>query len=65
MRSGVRAILGDDLWAYPLSKRTALFTYYSRINNKKNAIDDFAINGLGVSTGADPQTFALGMRHYF
>ncbi|MGE8365054.1 porin [Cupriavidus sp.] len=50
---------------YPLSKRTALFSYYSRINNKKNAIYDFAINGLGVSAGADPQTFALGMRHYF
>jgi hypothetical protein len=31
----------------------------------KNAIYDFAINGLGVSAGADPQTFALGMRHYF
>ncbi len=50
---------------YPLSKRTALFAYYSRINNKKNAIYDFAINELGVSAGADPQTFALGMRHNF
>ncbi|WP_092139729.1 porin [Cupriavidus sp. YR651] len=50
---------------YPLSKRTALFAYYSRINNKKNAIYDFAINELGVSAGADPQTFALGMRHFF
>lgn len=50
---------------YPLSKRTALFVYYSRINNKKNAIYDFAINELGVSAGADPQTVALGMRHYF
>lgn len=50
---------------YPLSKRTALFVFYSRINNKKNAIYDFAINELGVSAGADPQTFALGMRHNF
>ncbi len=50
---------------YPLSKRTAWFVYYSRINNKKNAIYDFAINELGVSAGADPQTVALGMRHYF
>ncbi|MBY4729586.1 porin [Cupriavidus pauculus] len=50
---------------YPLSKRTALFAYYSRINNKKNAIYDFAINELGVKAGADPQTFALGMRHFF
>lgn len=50
---------------YPLSKRTALYAYYSRINNRKNAIYDFAINELGVSAGADPQTFALGMRHFF
>jgi predicted porin len=50
---------------YPLSKRTALFAYYSRINNKKNAIYDFAINELGISAGADPQTVALGMRHHF
>lgn len=50
---------------YPLSKRTALFAFYSRINNKRNGIYDFAINELGVSAGADPQTFALGMRHNF
>ena len=50
---------------YPLSKRTALFAFYSRINNQRNAIYDFAINELGVSAGADPQTFALGMRHNF
>ncbi|WP_454757936.1 porin [Cupriavidus campinensis] len=50
---------------YPLSKRTALFAWYSRINNRPNAVYDFAINELGVSAGADPQTFALGMRHYF
>ena len=50
---------------YPLSKRTALYAYYSRIQNKKNAIYDFAINELGVSAGASPQTFALGMRHFF
>ncbi|KAF7961659.1 porin [Cupriavidus sp. UYMU48A] len=50
---------------YPLSKRTTLFAYYSRIDNKKNAIYDFAINELGVRAGADPQTFALGMRHFF
>ena len=47
------------------SKRTALFAFYSRINNRRNAIYDFAINELGVSAGADPQTFALGMRHNF
>ena len=41
---------------YPLSKRTALFAYYSRINNKKNAIYDFAINQLGIKAGADRAT---------
>ncbi|MBB3007761.1 putative porin [Cupriavidus alkaliphilus] len=50
---------------YPLSRRTALYAYYSRIHNKRNAIYDFAINELGVSAGADPQTIALGMRHFF
>lgn len=50
---------------YPLSRRTALYAYYSRIDNKRNAIYDFAINELGVSAGADPQTLALGIRHTF
>ncbi len=54
--------LGYD---YPLSKRTSIYTYYSRINNKRNAVYDFAINGLGVKAGADPQTFALAIRHNF
>jgi len=50
---------------YPLSKRTGLYAYYSRINNHSNAIYDFAINSVGVKAGADPQVFALGMRHNF
>lgn len=50
---------------YPLSKRTAVYAYYSRINNRSNAAYDFAINSVGVHPGADPQTFALGMRHNF
>lgn len=50
---------------YPLSKRTTLYTYYSRINNRSHAIYDFAINQIGVKAGAHPQTFALGMRHNF
>ncbi|MDX6008468.1 porin [Cupriavidus necator] len=58
----VQATIGYE---YPLSKRTAVFGFYSRIFNKKNATYDFAINELGISAGADPQTFALGMRHTF
>lgn len=50
---------------YPLSKRTALFAYYSRIGNKPNAVYDFAINDVGANAGADLQVLALGMRHYF
>jgi len=50
---------------YPLSRRTAVYAYYSRINNRSNAAYDFAINSVGVHAGADPQTFALGMRHNF
>ncbi|GAB7540912.1 hypothetical protein CS8_005750 [Cupriavidus sp. 8B] len=36
-----------------------------RLAYKKNAIYDFAINQLRIRAGADPQTFALGMRHNF
>ncbi|USE77786.1 porin [Cupriavidus gilardii] len=50
---------------HPLSKRTALYAYYSRIDNKRNATYDFALNELGIAAGADPQVFALGMRHTF
>lgn len=50
---------------YPLSKRTALYAYYSRINNRSNATYDFAINNIGIKAGADPQKFAIAMRHSF
>lgn len=67
LRSGPQT--GATQWTvgydYPLSKRTALYAYYSRIENKRNATYDFAINELGIEAGADPQVFALGMRHTF
>ncbi|NSX03373.1 porin [Cupriavidus gilardii] len=67
VRSGPRT--GAMQWTvgydYPLSKRTALYAFYSRIDNKRNATYDFAINGLGIAAGADPQVLALGMRHTF
>ncbi|VVD76649.1 outer membrane porin [Pandoraea horticolens] len=50
---------------YPLSKRTGLYAYYSRINNRSNATYDFAINNVGIKAGADPQTFAIALRHSF
>ncbi len=49
----------------PLSKRTSVYTYYSKIKNRSNAAYDFAINELGVTAGASPQTIAFGLRHNF
>ena len=49
----------------PLSKRTSVYAYYSKIKNRSNAAYDFAINELGVTAGASPQTIALGLRHSF
>ncbi|MGY8525643.1 porin [Paracidovorax citrulli] len=50
---------------YPLSSRTSLSAWYSRIDNQRHAAYDFAINDIGVGEGADPQVFAVGMRHVF
>lgn len=58
----IQYTLGYD---YALSKRTSLYTYYSKIKNRGNAAYDFAINDIPVSAGASPQTLAIGLRHYF
>jgi predicted porin len=44
---------------YNLSKRTKLYTYYTKVDNKVNAS-----YGTGVD-GADFSSFALGVRHNF
>ncbi|MFJ1300636.1 porin [Pseudomonadota bacterium AL_CKDN230030165-1A_HGKHYDSX7] len=49
----------------PLSKRTSVYGYYSRINNRSQAAYDFAINELGVTPGGRAQTVALGLKHQF
>jgi predicted porin len=54
--------LGYD---YILSKRTSVFAYYTRLDNDKNAVYDFAINGLGVGAGSTLRGTALGIRHSF
>ena len=54
--------LGYD---YNLSKRTALFAYYTRLSNQRNGVVDFAINSLEPSPGATLKGVALGMRHAF
>lgn len=58
----VQYTIGYD---YPLSKRTSLYGYYSRIRNRANAAYDFAINDLSVPAGASPQTVALGLKINF
>jgi predicted porin len=52
-------------YEHELSKRTALFAYYSRIGNESQALVDFAINGLDAAPGARPSVVAIGMRHAF
>lgn len=52
-------------YEHELSRRTALFAFYSRIDNDAAAIYDFAINGLGIAAGARPSVVSLGMRHSF
>jgi predicted porin len=56
------ATLGYD---YTLSKRTALFAFYTRLRNDGRGAYDFAINGLDASPGAHLSGAALGIRHSF
>jgi len=58
----LHATLGYD---YALSKRTALFAFYSRLHNDSRGAYDFAINGLGGTTGATLDAAVVGMRHAF
>ena len=53
-------------YEYSLSKRTLLKAIYSQILNDGNANYDYGIGSIGnVAAGADPQGFALGLRHMF
>lgn len=58
----VHATLGYD---YNFSKRTSVFAYYTHLHNDKNAVYDFAINGVGTTPGATAKGTVLGMRHNF
>jgi predicted porin len=57
-----QATLGYD---YTLSKRTSVFAYYTVLDNRRNGVYDFAINGIGATAGAVLRGLALGMRHNF
>jgi predicted porin len=58
-----------DMWelsyTYPLSKRTAVYGGYVKINNKDHGIYSFNINPYAIAPGADPGGFVLGMYHLF
>jgi predicted porin len=55
-------------YEYNLSKRTQLYTYYTRISNDANANYRFGTNGVNIAQagpGASPSGFVLGMSHDF
>jgi predicted porin len=55
-------------YEHNLSKRTQLYTYYTRISNAANANYRFGTNGLNVAAagpGASPSAFVLGAVHDF
>ncbi len=59
------ATIGYD---YLLSKRSSLFAYYTRLDNGRNGVADFAINNLRSEADVPGSTLSgvvLGMRHNF
>lgn len=55
-------------YEYNLSKRTQLYTYYTRISNDANANYRFGTNGVNIAQagpGASPSGFVLGVSHDF
>ena len=53
---------------YNLSKRTKVYTYYTRVNNDANATYGYGFNGTlaaGQASGKDFSSFAVGVRHNF
>jgi predicted porin len=73
---GARLFKGDNSGAklytlgyeYNLSKRTQLYTYYTRISNEANANYRFGTNGVNIAAagpGASPSGFVVGVSHDF
>ncbi|MGC1819254.1 MAG: porin, partial [Casimicrobiaceae bacterium] len=52
-------------YTYPLSKRTAIYGGYVKINNDNNSAYSFNINSYPVTKGGDPGGLVLGMYHLF
>lgn len=52
-------------YTYSLSKRTAIYGGYTKIDNKSNANYSFNINPYPVAPGGNPGGLVLGMYHLF
>ena len=53
-------------YEHNMSKRTALYGTYSKLNNDTGATHTFlSDNGVGVAAGYDPSAFQMGIRHMF
>ena len=63
--SDTAANMWELTYTYPLSKRTAIYGGYVKIDNKSSAAYSFNINGYGVAPGGDPGGLVLGMYHLF
>jgi predicted porin len=50
---------------YNLSKRTRVYTYYTKIDNKSAAGYNFDNESLGAPIGKDSSALAVGIRHNF
>jgi len=52
-------------YSYAMSKRTLLYTGWTKINNDRNANYIFNINPYTTAIGSDPQGVVLGVSHSF
>lgn len=58
----LHATLGYD---YQFSRRTSVYTYYTRLRNDARGVAGFAINGVAAAPGATLSGLAAGLRHGF
>jgi predicted porin len=52
-------------WQYNFSKRTTLFTLYTKVDNNETANCGTHSSGINGPTGTDPQGVSFGVRHVF
>ncbi len=59
------ALHGTFGYEYHLSRRSTLYSYYTRLHNEARGTTGFAINALPVQAGARLSGAAFGLRHGF